>query len=311
MDIIFNKDDSGQEEIKHLLGFLDADITFKNLQTDIKLNTPELVDFIGESMYNLALTHYKKSEDDEALNDIVEHIQLFIIIKAYLDYAPNADLSHSNSGRKFTTDENEKIPWDWQLKADNKALKSRCYKALDRLILLLNKSDLQEWKESVNFKKSSELFIKNTKEFDDIYNINKSHQLYFRLIPHLKSVQEKEIIPIIGGEKYEELKALIKNTNTINKANAALIIHIRNAIVHLALSKAYDLFPVEMFPEHLQYTESNAVKAKVREEVSQRINKIGNDSLDDLIQEYAKQTATYSEIDPLQHLKENQNYIHL
>jgi len=311
MEIIFNKNNTGQEELKSLLGFLDADLKFEKLQTDIELNTTDVVDFIGEPMYEKALTHYKGTDTDVKLDDIVKRIQLFIILKAYIDYAPNADLSHSNSGRKYTSDDNEKIPWEWQLTNDEKANKSRCYKSLDRLILLLNKSDYSEWKDSDQYKKANDLFVKNTKEFNDIYNINNSHQLYFRLVPQLTVVQQEHIISIIGIAKYDELKIVVKSTAPISTPDALLLLHIRSAIVHLAIAKAYDLLPVEMFPEHLQYTENTSMKAKARQEVSQKITKIGLASIVSLTIEYAKQTATYTEVDQLQHLNEDQNYIHL
>ncbi|NQY30917.1 MAG: hypothetical protein HRT69_15795 [Flavobacteriaceae bacterium] len=311
MDIIFNKNNTGQEELKILLGFLDADLNFSNLQTDIELNTTDVVDFIGEDMYQKALDHYNSTDTDVKLDDIVKRIQLFIILKAYLDYAPNADLSHSNSGRKYTSDENEKIPWEWQLTNDEKANKSRCYKSLDRLILLLNKSDYPEWKDSDQYKKASGLFVKNTKEFNEVYNINNSHQLYFRLVPQLTVVQQMHIITIIGITKYDELKAVVKATDPISTPDTLLLLHIRSAIVHLALAKAYKLLPVEMFPEHLQYTENTSMKAKARAEVAQEITQIGLASIVSLTIEYAKQTATYTEIDQLQHLNEDQNYIHL
>lgn len=135
MDLLFNKDEAGQREIKTLLGFLNADIKYKNLESDIKLNTPGLIHFIGESVYNKIVSYYKAQEKPE----IVLHAQLFIILHAYLDFASNGDLIHGNNGRKVQFADNEKTAFEWQIKSDNASLERRSYKALDRLISLLKK----------------------------------------------------------------------------------------------------------------------------------------------------------------------------
>ena len=70
MHILFNKDDQGQKEIKQILGFIDADFNFDNLSTDIALETPYLIEFIGEQTYNLAVYLY-----DPTLNHWIMNCQ--------------------------------------------------------------------------------------------------------------------------------------------------------------------------------------------------------------------------------------------
>lgn len=107
MRILFNKDNNGQAEMKALLGFLDKDLRFDNIVTDIELNTPGLIEFIGKEMYSKIEDFYYADLPTEPTADqlkmirILKHAQLYILLLAYLEYASNADLMHGNSGRKI------------------------------------------------------------------------------------------------------------------------------------------------------------------------------------------------------------------
>ena len=144
MKILFNKSNNGQAEIKLTLGFLDADFTYKNIEPDLKLNTPYLIDLIGKDVYNKIADLYDETDDfddDEEYKALEERLialsQLYIASFAYLDFAPNNDLSHSNSGRQSRTEENDKAPAFGQLKDDESATRKRAYKALDQIFTIL------------------------------------------------------------------------------------------------------------------------------------------------------------------------------
>lgn len=252
MDIIFNINDNGQNEVTNALSFLDQDFSYSRLEKDLILNTQTLIDFIGEEVYNDILTHYNSGDTDDVLDKIVLFSQLFIAITAYYDLSGNNDLLHTNSGRKFSKSEDETAPWDWQIASDNVALLKRSYKALDMVILLLNKSDLNSWKTSSIVVKS--LFVNSTKIFNDCYSINKSHQLYFRLVPFMEQIELLEIESRLSKDLFVKLKKSILDTSIVLSDQEKTILQcVRFAIVYSSLAKGYKVLKIEMFPNSINY----------------------------------------------------------
>lgn len=276
MELLFNKNENGQEEITEMLGFLSADFKFDRMQTDIELNTPELIYFISETVYLKISEFYKEESPDAALtkqlSNVLKKAQLFIAIMAYHDYSGNNDLMHTTAGRKMNNAPDEKTPWDWQITADNAALKKKAYKALDQLIIALDKSKLTEWLESEPYKKSKALFVHKTSIFNSRYSINNSEQLYFRLVPFMKDIEIVEICSRVDNDLYLRLKNSIKPLNNfapLNVKEQSLKIAIETAIVYLTLKKAYKMFPVEMFANKINYKDSAKAQAIARAAVIQ------------------------------------------
>lgn len=263
MKLIFNKNNSGQEEIKKLLGFLDADISYENLETDIVLNIPNLIEFIGQEMYDKLLTHYEASVEDEALDAILTNSQLYVLLLAYLDYSPNADLIHGNNGRKMHFSESEKTPWDWQIAMDNGALKRRAYKSLDALIQLLDKSTYAEWTGSDQYKKAKALFLYNTAQLQDIFPVNNSGQLYYRLVAFMPDVEIEVLRPALGQTKFDDLKSKVKGSPSADEK--LLILYCQKITAFTVLARGSELLPEEMMSTEINYRLSESDRELIRE----------------------------------------------
>lgn len=299
MNLVFNKSSNGQAEIKAILGFLNADFSYTNLEPDIKLNTPYIIDLIGQAVYDLLQTYYVTPLPVDAVKaDALSYVQLYIASMAYLDYAPNNDLSHTNSGRTFSSEEKDKIPWDWQVRADESATRKRAYKALDQLFLLLDTAAWSEWTTSEAYQTANALFLKNTKQFDAVFPINKSGQLYYRLVPFMDDFENDHITSILTAAKVTELKA----ATTPTTAQKTLINIIYKAVAYLSLGKGLKAFPVEMMPDNIKYREDIRDKSEARAEVMQFLNAEGEKYLKKLEYEYTTQEATFVEVDITEHI---------
>src|SRR5690606_17161765 len=109
MKILFNLTDQeiSSDELKELLGYVDADISFKNLLPDIITATKDVKKLISTEVYNYAFESYNSGiVDGVYTNDftsvdsnIVRSIRYPIAVNAYRLFAPTNDLSHSNDGR--------------------------------------------------------------------------------------------------------------------------------------------------------------------------------------------------------------------
>jgi hypothetical protein len=270
MKILFDKDNTGQTEVKTLLGFMDADIKFENLETDIELNTPYLVQFIGQAVYDKIATFYESAQDEEGfavLKPILKCAQLYIILKAYLEYASNGDIIHGNSGRKIHFASDEKTPWDWQIRADNGALERRAYKALDLLIDLLTTANYTEWTASEPYKAAKSLFIPTTNSFQKIYPINHSGQLFYRLVPFMADIEQENILAILGEVKYLELKS--GTPATIPEIDFNLLTsYCQKITAYLVIDRAWRILPEEMLGETVNYKLSDHARADLRDKRS-------------------------------------------
>ncbi|MEX0275707.1 MAG: DUF6712 family protein [Flavobacteriaceae bacterium] len=317
MNLLFNElingARKGSTEIKATLGFLDGGFNYDNLEPDIKLNTPYLIDLIGKEVYNKVVAYYKDpesiSDPDESskLSNALVFMRLYVLSMAYLDYAPDNDLNHGNSGRTFRSENNEKIPWDWQVAASNSSIKRRAYKALDQLILLLDGSGWSEWTNSEQFKKSKSVLITNTNDFDAIFPINKSGQLYYRLVPFMVDFEEGHLVPILTSEYYGPLKSKSDPTDE----EKSILQLAKKAIAYLSLGKALKAFPVEMFPDGMAHREKARDQSMARAEVMQFLNTEGQRYLQRLQHEVDTQRQTYNPIDPMTGLDPNSKHVSL
>ncbi len=323
-NIIFNKNNTGQEEIKTLLPFYDASFEYEDLQPDIEQHTPYLINFIGEEAYNIAFYHYDDAgipddypefseEQEPILDEMVKNIQMYIISMASLSYMESGDLEHTTAGRKQNKTDNQATAWEWQIERDNAAQIKRAYRALDRVFVLLDKLDDDSWTTSSAYAKAKDVFISSTQILDDIYPIKDSGAVYHTLLPFMPDHELESIYPLLGKTKYTALKTALKGTDAIDLADQLLINHIRKAVAYLTIADGYELFPIEMFPDKVTYSDKLAERLKQRAEKTQNLRDRANTHLRNLQQQYASMTETTPTIqrDPTAGLQEDTKHVSL
>lgn len=312
MKLLFNNADNGQKEIKDLLGFLNADIKYKNLETDIELNTVYLIQFIGQAMYDKLFTFYEGTQDGEGastLKGILKHAQLYVLLLAYLEFTANGDIVHGNSGRKIHFADGEKTPWEWQIKADNGALRRRSYRALDRMIQLLDQSNLTEWTSSEQYKKSKALFLYDAAQFQEAFPISNSAQLYYRLVPFMADVESETLRPTLGGSKYDDLKTKIKGSPTPEEKE--LIRYCQKITAYRVLQSASLLLPEEMLVDDVNYQVPDRERQTAMDQRRNKFKSMAEDYEIELQRILARQNAVDYQLDPLHGVKPNKNHVNL
>ena len=278
--MLFNKNNTGIDEAKSLIPFIYANLPFDNLKIDIDLSESDITKLIGKDVYKLANNFYHsdnyQAPDDsgssssliannELLTKLVHKIQLPVILHAFKSYSKNTLLSHSDKGPQIIVTETEKPAFEWQINYDNEAMLQKEYKALDDLIEFLDENiDLiEEWKNSEAYKESKSLFINSAKEFNDIYPINNSRRLFITIIPFIKEVERKFILPALTKTVFDELKqSIISESSTIDDD---LLYYVKIPIVLLTMSISIKRLSVELLPDgvfqnNLDY--NNSLKGK-------------------------------------------------
>lgn len=274
MKLLF-KSASGSDEIKELLGFVDADLTFNNLMPDLRTASRQVINIIGREVYDYAIEKYNNGqiEESEDNNDylLVQCIKYAIAVDAYRHYAPSNDLSHTNDGRKMRNEEHEKNAFEWMIDRDNDALEKRYYRALEDLIIFLDElkavpvvdeapEDLEPetgdtiyelWKNSDSYKKSHKLFVRSTNDFEDYFPIH-SRLLLLKLQNGLSRCERYEIAPRLTNTVFEELKHRYSNqTEITDPKELRLIDLIKETCCFYALAWAIPKLSINIFPDNI------------------------------------------------------------
>ena len=289
--MLFNKNNNGQAELKALLGFLHASSNFANIKTDIILEEEKMIELIGKPVYDKAQTHYNSDnyesteEQYKLLNNLVHYIQLPVAYYAAGNYAAHTDVQHGDDGRKVKIDSaNEKIAWDWMIDRDDEATLNKAHKTTDRLIAFLetNADNITEWKNSDAQKLARSLFINTAKIFDSIFPIDNSRRFFIKIIPFIKEVERKHMLPVLGKTLYDDMKAAILTGDFTDKEDMLPLIRV--PLVYFTLSLAAKRLSVRMLPNGIfqdYISESQTTKARktaptdVRKEIS---NSLLNDA---------------------------------
>ncbi|WP_336092506.1 DUF6712 family protein [Leeuwenhoekiella sp. CH_XMU1409-2] len=324
--LIFDKNSNGHQELKKLLGYFDAQFDFDNLITDIELQTPLLIKFIGKKAYEVALYHYDPTtlpndyqdpnipaDKDELQDAIVKNIQLYILTMAALNYMQSGDLEHSSAGRFQNKTGNQTTAWEWQIQADNAAHMKRAYRALDILFEKLDELAHESWTESEAYKKAKGLLIYNTSILDAIYPINDSGQLYHRLTPFMEDAELEVVSKVLGADKYTVLQTSIaaRDESTLTATDKILLNYARKAIAFNALADGYEMHPIEMFPDQVSYKEFTKDGAGIIEEKVQKLRAKAQLHTRNLEQHLAEMNQTKDTVqrDPFSGLKEGTGFV--
>jgi len=297
--MLFNKDGTGQDELKALLGFLYASNNFNNIKTDIELAEEDMIELIGQAVYDRAQAYYNDPNPVNTVNaDLVKHIQLPVAYYAAHAYAAHTDISHGGNGRKVVIDpDNEKMAWEWMLRKDDEAILNKAHKTTDRLIAFLEKNEdkIDEWENSDSQKAARRLFINTTKLFDSIFPIDNSRRFFIKIIPFMDEVERKYIRPALGVDRYNDIKAAIKAGTYADPDN--LLSLIRVPIAYLTLSIALRRLSLTLLPNGIfQDYESERMTQKanqpapngVRREVLKALENDGMLELENLQKEITK-----------------------
>lgn len=291
--MIFNKNNKGHEELQILTGSYYKSNTFDRISVKVMLASEDLALLIGQAVFNKAENHYLSENyqadpvaepveagsgsggqglpapDYKMLDNLVQAIQLPIAFLATLWHYQGNDISHEDTGRKMKVDKtSESIAWEWQYNRDDAAALRNYQKAYDRLIRFLNANidKLPEWKDSTAKKESLSLFISTAEHFNRLFAIDDSPVFFLRLAPIMREIERKHIKPILGSEKFNELKALIQSGEEISEPNQELIDFICDPIPLLTMSMAVKRFSLTVIPEGVVqnfFSERSTTKANI------------------------------------------------
>lgn len=222
------------KELRQLTGNYYANNDFSKVVGELEQAREELVLLIGEKVMALA-----ESGENETLSAKVKRP---MAILATLRMYQKNDLSHEDDGRKFktSTDNGEKLPWEWQLDRDDAMHLESYYRGVDALIRFLDGSDIAEWKESETYKVRQSLIIRNGLEFNRYFPIENSERMYLLLVPFIREAQMLTVKKAYG----QDWDSLLTAERGVDEVRYAACV----ATALLAMSIALHRLPLKLIP---------------------------------------------------------------
>jgi hypothetical protein len=280
--MLFNKSSNGSDELRDLLGFIDADSNFSKWKTWINLSVRQVTALTGTEVYAVADAHYnsthyqhvvpenitpteittpKLSEITEwkKLDELVAKFQLPNALFAYVRLLPSLDAGHGKSGRKKMIGETERALTAVEAYKDETNILNLGYEALEDLLSYLETNAIPTWLTSETRKSTANLLVPTLEIFNEKFKIG-SARLFYTLVPMLREVQDLQVISVIKATRIPEIiAAFAEKADDRTVAQKALITltqdYIRRPMVLATMALALQRLPVELMPEGIVQTQ--------------------------------------------------------
>lgn len=202
MKLLFTPETFSQD-FKELLGFVDADINFTSVKSDLTSATREIITLIGQTTYDRWITLFEKETRTAEENEQLHLMRYPVAMNTYCLLAPSKDLQHTNAGRLMRTDDQQARPFQWMIDANNEANERKYYRAVDQLLEYLFADSA--FKETAEYKEVKKYFVSTTADFEEYFSIH-SRLILVKLGPGFRQAQKRHLKPVLGVELYNEIE---------------------------------------------------------------------------------------------------------
>jgi len=294
MKLLFNN----FSEVKEIIGGLNTANDFINIKPSIELAIDDVVDVIGQPVYDMAVEHYEsenynladeENEEYIRLNELVKHIQVPLIYFGYNYYSPFATVVVDDSGIHVIKSDERAPAYKYMTDRIDRFLVNIAHKKADKLIDFLNENaeSFAEWKDSDLFKSANELFISNAKEFNTYFDIDKSSFFFSHIRNYIQEVEERFIEPRITSLRFAEVKSQLLSSE-LSSENKGILKKCKRPIAFMAMSfaisrKAIQVLPQGVFRNYL----SDSLNKKESEDW--KIKEIAAEAIEKLARIYLKE----------------------
>lgn len=252
--------------LKEVLGFLFLSNDLEDYLSVLNIAEDDLREIITDDVYDviLEIANGDIPESLENKEPIAEKLVFwaknYVAIFAYLDYASTNDLTHDTNGRRMQSSDNEKHPFEWMIDREESNLMRRGYKALDRLLAMLDKSEIEQWTSTDTYKERRSLLIHSPSELKEFFAFDTHHHLYHVIRPFIKEAQFMDIAPRLGDDLLQEVLDARTKTGKIPVAKQRLHYMASVPLVLKAVSLAVSRLSPKLLPSGLvdPYTSDRA-----------------------------------------------------
>lgn len=242
--MLFDKVQNGSEELNSLTGQWFASTPFYLIRTEIDFAAQELGSFVGSEVVEAAEKAYLAGADP----DFVDAVRLPVAFRAIARYAQLSGVSHEGTGRKVKMDDNEKMPFEWMIDRDDRAMLDRYYRALDALYRYLEKNEVASWMSSPMRALTGRCIVRNLNEFERFYPVDGSQYAWHLFVPLIVDAQENVVEPFVGAEIWERILAAdgSDDATALRLRSRAALLAVLIALVTAARRWSLDILPLSV-----------------------------------------------------------------
>jgi len=171
-----------------------------------------------------------------AMYDLLKKVQNSVIHLAYWMGFQVLNATISDSGFKRTETDNQKGLYKYQEDEMKEYFKTSGFNAMDDILEYIetNIEHFSEFKATENWTIRKKSFIPDTRAFEKVpYSINNSRLTFLRLVPHMDTVEDLQIKPLLGDTVFAEIKAEMVKDSPAEKV-VKLLPYIRKPIAYFA-----------------------------------------------------------------------------
>lgn len=262
--MLFDKVQNGSEELNSLTGQWFASTPFYLIRTEIDFAAQELGSVVGSEVVEAAEEAYLAGTDP----DFVDAVRLPVAFRAIARYAQLSGVSHEGTGRKVKMDDNEKMPFEWMIDRDDRAMLDRYYRALDALYRYLEKNEVASWMSSPMRALKGRCIVRNLNEFERFYPVDGSQYAWHLFVPLIVDAQENVVEPFVGAEIWERILSAdgSDDATALRLRSRAALLAVLIALVTAARRWSLDILPLSVArrfsPSYQGNRESRAAETK-------------------------------------------------
>ena len=242
--MLFDKVQNGSEELNSLTGQWFASTPFYLIRTEIDFAAQELGSVVGSEVVEAAEKAYLGGTDP----DFVDAVRLPVAFRAIARYAQLSGVSHEGTGRKVKMDDNEKMPFEWMIDRDDRAMLDRYYRALDALYRYLEKNEVASWMSSPMRALTGRCIVRNLTEFERFYPVDGSQYAWHLFVPLIVDAQENVVEPFVGAEIWERILSAdgSDDVTALRLRSRAALLAVLIALVTAARRWSLDILPLSV-----------------------------------------------------------------
>jgi len=210
-----------------------------------EVESGELQYYLGTGLLNRLIQVRASQVFEPSEEQLSKYAAMALACLAVYKAGPEIEVNFSENGILRQESANEKSAFGGQVKRFRDAVGTRGYKALDSLVVFLekNEDDFPLWLDSDYYQDRSSLLIRSVREFQEAgENIKGSAITFQALKPIMKQIQETRIQMALPDGMYQSILADVSAA-----ANAYLLKnYIRPAIAKFTIQEALTTLPVEI-----------------------------------------------------------------
>jgi hypothetical protein len=197
---------------------------------------------LGTEFYDLICLKHAENTLTELQAKLLYTLQHAAANLAQARFLPIQTLQFSSRGVHIITSEDEKTPFQHQIKAAEKSFQHKGFNALEQALsfleLHIDAPDFIVWAGSTAATIFKQHILSDATAFSEFYSINNSRLTFRGLLPIIKRSEAFFLEPVLGADFLAELKEELRDREPKPENVVLLDNYIRPALAYLVVAKA-------------------------------------------------------------------------